>query len=230
MGKRWEETGLYRAHRMVNCEVLGGGLLRDSLMPSRGSRGNRKAAALLIGGAVLIIIAVVVVLGRGEADAPSAPAEPAPANTSEALLRTTPLVAPQPTRPTAQQSEGTREASDDNTPTPQQIPKKKKVASAPSGTIDTKKYNDFINSRFGQVRSCYERRLKVNQMLQGVVDVNISVNDRGWVNWITVKRDTVRDDEMLACIKKTIRSWQFPSPEGGRVVVGKTFNFKRKGV
>ena len=69
----------------------------------------------------------------------------------------------------------------------------------------------------------------MNTLLEGKVDVNININERGRVNWITVNRDTVKDGEMLDCVKKTVRSWQFPEPEGGSVVVAKTFTFKKKG-
>ena len=34
--------------------------------------------------------------------------------------------------------------------------------------------------------------------------------------------------EMLACVKTTIRAWEFPKPEGGKVIIAKTFNFKKK--
>lgn len=96
------------------------------------------------------------------------------------------------------------------------------------GTIDAKEVNRFMNARFGQVKACYERRLKVNPMLEGKLDLNITVSLKGKVKSISRNRDTLRDDVMWSCVRTAIRSWEFPKPTGGRVVVAKTFNFKKK--
>ena len=198
--------------------------MRDSLMPPRDSGGNKMVLFFLISG-VLLLIAAGAIVYRQRSEAPVKEPTPEPVDTG-APMRVTQLVAPQPTKPiTKDVDTGTAaEATDETEPK-----KKRRRPKQDQGTIDTSKYNAFINTRFGQVRACYERRLKINALLEGKIDVNINVNEQGQVNWITVNRDTVRDSEMLGCVKKTIRSWQFPEPEGGSVVVGKTFTFKKKG-
>ena len=193
----------------------------DSLMPSKDSGGNKMVILLLVGGAVLLIVAGVLVFRERVAK----PAD------IEAPVQVTKLVAPQPTKPAIEPVDTGEAPETDEDKAPEQKTKKRKPRkpSAPQSPIDAAKYNAFINSRFGQVRACYERRLKVNALLEGKVDVNISVNDRGRVNSITVNRDTVGDREMLTCVKKTVKSWEFPEPEGGGVVLAKTFMFKKKG-
>ena len=90
------------------------------------------------------------------------------------------------------------------------------------------KYLHNVHVRFGQVRACYERRLKVDSTLEGTLDLNISIASSGKVTAVTVNRNTVRDAEMLSCVRRTIRGWDFPKPEWGRVVIAKTFRFKKK--
>jgi hypothetical protein len=200
--------------------------MRDSLMPSRGSGGNKIIFLLLIGGTVAMLIAAVLIYRQRTQAHPKAAPEPADTG---APVKVTRLVTPKPTKPIMlERDTGTGERAE---PTPKKKQRKKNHQTEPQGqgNINTDKYNTFINSRFGQVRACYERRLKVNSLLEGKVDINISIDSQGRVNWITVNQDTVRDKEMLECVKKTVRSWQFPEPEGGSVVVGKTFKFKKKG-
>lgn len=96
------------------------------------------------------------------------------------------------------------------------------------GKIDARAVNSFINSRFQQVRTCYEMRLKKNPLLEGNLDLNIGISTRGKVTSIGVNKDTLGDREVLSCVKKRIRSWTFPKPEGGRVVIAKSFKFKKK--
>ena len=95
------------------------------------------------------------------------------------------------------------------------------------GTINPRRVSRFMNSRFGQVKACYERRLKKNATLRGKLDLNIAVSSKGRVTDVAVNRDTVRDSRMLKCVDGTIRKWKFPKPKGGRVIIGKTFNFQK---
>ncbi len=106
-------------------------------------------------------------------------------------------------------------------------PQKSEAEAEPMGTIDPRKVNRFIDSRFGQVKACYERRLKNNPTLQGRLDLDISISSKGKVTDVYVNSDTVRDSRMHRCVNKTIRGWQFPKPKGGRVTVGKTFKSKQ---
>ena len=97
-----------------------------------------------------------------------------------------------------------------------------------TGTIDAKELSRFVNSKFYSVKSCYERRLKKNPMLEGVVDLRITVLPSGRVGPIYVNSDSVGDSAMLSCVKSTVKKWRFPKPSGGKIIFDKPFNFKRK--
>jgi len=96
------------------------------------------------------------------------------------------------------------------------------------GTMDAAETNRFINANFSQVRVCYERRLKVNPLLEGSLDLKIRLTPKGSVGSVSVNSDTVRDGEMLECVLRTIRGWKFPAPEDGWVVFDKSFRFQKK--
>jgi hypothetical protein len=193
-----------------------------SLTPNRPG-GNKTVLVLLIGGVVILGIAAYVYVSRK----PDARVPPSTSPTAEpAYSAPRPLVV-EPSRPIVDRSADAGAAVllaevDE----PRKAPKggyQEKL-----GTIDAAAVNSFMSARFEQVRACYERRLKMNPLLEGDVDLNISIATTGKVSGIAVTADTVRDGEMLDCVRRTIRSWTFPKPEGGRAVVAKNFKFKKK--
>ena len=196
--------------------------MTDSLMPDRGPGGNKTVLFLLIGGTLLMAAAgIVIYLRRTPAPRPTVPEPEAPAAVKTLVVptRPRPLIAETDTTP-AESDTGAADTEDKKTV--------KKRAVGPTGTIDTKAVNSYINAHFSQVKACYERRLKTNSFLEGKLDLNIVISTTGKVAAVTVNSDSVRDAEMLACVKTTIRSWELPKPDGGRVVIAKTFNFKKK--
>jgi hypothetical protein len=195
--------------------------------PAGPQKSNKGVVLLLVGGALILVAAGAVYFLRGsEKPAP----EPAPPEVEEVVAPAAPLVAVRESKPIAARDPdgGSAVETEENTPLPADGAKRGGAAEK-LGTIDAKAVNTFINSNFGQVKACYERRLRNNPLLEGKVDLNIGVSTRGKVTSVVVNRDTVRDAEMLRCVKKVIRGWRFPKPEGGRVIIGKTFNFKKKG-
>lgn len=94
-----------------------------------------------------------------------------------------------------------------------------------AGTIDGRRVSAFIRSRQGAVRQCYERRLKVNNMLQGVLDAQITILPSGRVSNVNFTQDTLYDQQVRSCVSSVIRSWTFPEPEGGSVTVSNLFRF-----
>ncbi len=195
--------------------------------PQQGSSGGNKGIVLLLaGGAILLVVAGLVYFLRQASPTPPPPKPPVIEEPDEAPA---PLVIPAKSKPLALQSNG----EDAGVVIEVEAPEDKRTAqrkgsSEKKGTIDPKMVNKFINKNFNQVRNCYERRLKKNPMLEGKVDLNIKVASSGKVTSIGVNKDTVGDGPMLECVKRTIRGWQFPKPTGGRVVIGKSFKFKKK--
>jgi len=99
---------------------------------------------------------------------------------------------------------------------------------AVTGTINAAAAKSYIRSRSAMVRACYEKELKVNNLLQGSIKTDIIVNLDGTVASVKFISDSVRSPAMNQCIKKEIDSWVFPKPEGGRAEVQFPFKFEPK--
>jgi hypothetical protein len=199
--------------------------MADSRPPSQ-RKSNKATVGLLVAGVLILAVAVVIFYFRSE---PEPEPEPEKPEVEEKVDVPAPLVMAQKQSPI--------EAEDDAGPqvlTAEEDTDEKKSkprgggGSDKMGKIDGKAVNRYINTRFSQVRTCYERRLKINPLLEGKVDLNITINTKGKASSISVNKDTVRDPQMMSCIKGVIRGWQFPKPEGGKVVIAKQFTFKKK--
>ena len=191
-----------------------------SLPPNR-SGGNKTVLVLLFGGVLILGIAAYVYVNRKPEP------QPASAKTVEPVYNAPRPLVVEPSRPIVDRAPdagaGVLLAGEDE---PHKAPKggyQEKL-----GTVDVAAVNSYMNARFDQVRACYERRLKMNPLLEGDLDLNISIASTGKVTGIAVTSDTVRDGEMLDCVRRTIRGWPFPKPVGGRAVVAKNFKFKKK--
>jgi len=69
----------------------------------------------------------------------------------------------------------------------------------------------------GQIKYCYESRLKVVPDLGGRVEIGWSIGDDGSVSGVyTVSNDT-GDAELAKCIEGKIRRWKFPASASGDV-------------
>jgi outer membrane biosynthesis protein TonB len=75
-----------------------------------------------------------------------------------------------------------------------------------------------IAEQRSQVRACYERRLKVNNILQGELLVKLKVGANGKVVLANVS-GSMKDAEVHSCVRKLATSWSFPTPSGGTCAV-----------
>lgn len=75
-----------------------------------------------------------------------------------------------------------------------------------------------IDSNYAQIRSCYERRLKVNNILQGDVKLKLKVGAGGKVVAASVS-GTINDKEVFNCMRSLAQSWTFTAPTGGACAV-----------
>jgi len=98
-----------------------------------------------------------------------------------------------------------------------------------TGNLDPNEVKRIINTHTMEVRSCYEKRLKTNNGLQGVIDVFIVIGTTGNVQKVDFTRDTVRDGEVRRCVARKVMSWKFPKPVGGRVGIQSPFRFTPQG-
>ncbi len=92
------------------------------------------------------------------------------------------------------------------------------------GDIDSAAANRAIRSRSLQFRNCYERRLKVNQTLTGRVQLQVRIGRDGNVSGVRTG-GSLRDAQVLSCVRSTAQRIRFPRPRGGCAVVAVPFDF-----
>jgi len=114
-------------------------------------------------------------------------------------------------------------------PEPEPVQKKRRTVRRDawecSGDLPPKTIREIIADNRSQVRTCYERRLKVNNVLQGDRKLKVKVDSSGSVV-ATAVQGTLRDNEVFSCVRGLAQRWNFPSPSGGDcAVVQVPFNF-----
>jgi len=93
---------------------------------------------------------------------------------------------------------------------------------------DLQNASQVINEQRAQVRACYERRLKVNNILQGDLRVKVKVGANGKVVTTNVS-GSMKDAEVNSCVRKLAAGWSFSPPSGGNcAVVQVPFQFSPK--
>ena len=82
------------------------------------------------------------------------------------------------------------------------------------GNLEVSAIQQVVARQRPQVRACYERALKQNNILQGTVNVGLIIGSDGSVDQVSVG-GSLRDNEVFACVRNLARSWTFPRPTGG---------------
>ena len=96
-----------------------------------------------------------------------------------------------------------------------------------SGDLARSALQSVIDSNRAQVRNCYERRLKVNNVLQGDLKLKIKVGTNGQIAAASVA-GSLKDNEVFGCVRALAQNWKFPPPTGGCAVVQVPFQFAPK--
>lgn len=92
------------------------------------------------------------------------------------------------------------------------------------GSVDRAGAARALSQNNLQFRNCYERRLKVNQTLSGRVQLQIRIGRDGNVSGVRTT-GSLRDPQVLSCVRNIAQRIRFPRPQGGCAVVGQPFNF-----
>lgn len=79
----------------------------------------------------------------------------------------------------------------------------------------------------GQLKACYERRLKVDPTLEGRIEVQWSVGDGVVVDKPTVTANSTNDAELADCVVKRIGRWTFPADVEGEMSYPFLFQLKK---
>lgn len=94
-----------------------------------------------------------------------------------------------------------------------------------SGQIDAAAARAVLAQNNLQFRNCYERRLKVNNNLEGRINLQMRVSRTGAVDAVQTG-GSLRDGEVLSCVRRIAQRLRFAAPTGGScAVVAAPFNF-----
>lgn len=87
------------------------------------------------------------------------------------------------------------------------------------GTIDREAVRRVIKSILNQIKSCYERQLRVNSTLEGKVVIRFEIMEQGRVRSAKTQSTSLNDATVESCVASRIREARFPEPPPGTVAV-----------
>lgn len=98
------------------------------------------------------------------------------------------------------------------------------------GSLDKEIIRRVIKQHLAQIRYCYEKELVTSPGLFGKVATKFTISAGGTVQSASVAQSTLKNAEVERCITAKIRTWRFPKPKGGGIVIVKyPFIFKTAG-
>ncbi|GHG68807.1 AgmX/PglI C-terminal domain-containing protein [Comamonas sp. JC664] len=97
------------------------------------------------------------------------------------------------------------------------------------GTVDREAVARVINSHLNEVHGCYERALLKDPGLAGKVVLEWTIGTNGRVVAAKTKSSTLRNASVESCILSNLKSWTFPAPKGGVVIITYPFLFNSVG-
>jgi hypothetical protein len=77
------------------------------------------------------------------------------------------------------------------------------------------------------VQTCYERRLKDDNLLQGSMTVLLTIGGDGGVKAVSAD-GSLNDRQVYSCVKRVAKTWKFPKPRGGCVRTSVPFQMTPK--
>lgn len=109
-----------------------------------------------------------------------------------------------------------------------QLPAQVSPCSASCKGSVTNQLVSALRSKAGAARSCYERALRQNEMLQGRMTIGVRVGTNGSVCGANVVSDSLGDPSVASCVTRMIRAGALPAPTGGCVDVQVPLSFVGK--
>lgn len=107
---------------------------------------------------------------------------------------------------------------------PKQRPKEPLI-----GQINPRLIEKVLKKHRFQINLCYELALRRDQNLRGKMSLVWKIDSRGRVYDVSLAETTLKDRQMIRCIRKKLVSWQFPSPGKGSVQINHSFEFEPQG-
>jgi hypothetical protein len=87
------------------------------------------------------------------------------------------------------------------------------------GSLSMEIIRRVIRSHRDQIKYCYSKELTRFPNLSGKVSVKFTISPKGYVTQSTVSQTTLRNASVERCITQKIRTWKFPEPKGGGIVI-----------
>jgi len=96
-----------------------------------------------------------------------------------------------------------------------------------AGIIDSKAVEKAISSGRFQLQLCFELSLRRNQTAKGSMEWQWKIDTQGKISSLSLLNSTMKDDELIRCVRQRIAGWKFPKARGGSVEIRYPFEFVR---
>jgi pSer/pThr/pTyr-binding forkhead associated (FHA) protein len=97
------------------------------------------------------------------------------------------------------------------------------------GTLSREAIAAVVQKHLKEIQYCYERNLLLNPNLSGKVIMEWTISTSGTVSVVKTATNTMQSPAVAICISAKIKTWKFPEPKGGVVVVTYPFIFNSVG-
>jgi TonB family protein len=98
-------------------------------------------------------------------------------------------------------------------------PQNPPATAAERGSVDKEIIRRAIRPHIDEVKACYEPELAKRPGLSGRIMVQFSISSDGSVIASRLQDSTMNNPTVESCTVQAVRSWRFPKPAGGGIVV-----------
>lgn len=89
----------------------------------------------------------------------------------------------------------------------------------PKGSLDKEIIRRVMRSHVHEIKACYDRELTNKPDLAGRITVQFTISATGQVIASVLQKSTMGEPALEACTVQAVRTWQFPKPIGGGIVI-----------
>jgi hypothetical protein len=115
---------------------------------------------------------------------------------------------------------GSRDTSGAASPTAADLPPHDESDSLNAITL-----TDIAQLHYMELRSCYEAQLEDNPQLQGMVEVELTIDSNGHIREGRITNDTIGNPDLQFCIAQRILGWKFPPHADESLTIQFPFEF-----
>jgi hypothetical protein len=87
------------------------------------------------------------------------------------------------------------------------------------GTIDREAVRRVIRGILSQIKSCYERQLRMKPNLEGKIVIQFEIMSQGRVRTAKTKSSALNDGAVESCVANLIKDQRFPEPPPGTIAL-----------